>query len=124
MSVTALKGVTEIYKILKTQNLGISGGIYKYRRPINSTKEDIVINSLPITNGYMQKGTYNVNCYVQNIHGMPNTSRLEEIANKVQSILKEYWGEDYVLYIENSQTFEEENQMYYNFRIRLNIIKK
>ena len=42
----------------------INGAIYKDKRPSGSTKEDIVINSLPMTNGFMQNGVFNINIYV------------------------------------------------------------
>lgn len=124
MRATTLTIVTEMYKLLNAHNLGVSGGVYKYVRPMDSNKEDIVINSLPITSEYMQKGVLNVNCYVPNFEqgNVPNTARLNEIALKLQAIIQEYWGSNYVFYIENSQTIENGEEFYYNFRVKVNII--
>ena len=48
---------------LKTA-LASGGGVYKNRRPTDSKKEDIVINSLPVNSEQLQKAVANVNIYV------------------------------------------------------------
>ena len=55
-----------IYELLNVSSVktSISGKIYKNKRPAESTKEDIVINSILMDNEFLQDGTFNVNCYV------------------------------------------------------------
>lgn len=83
----------------------ISGGIYQYQRPDNSKVEDIVVNSLALSNSQLQEGFFNVNCHVPNkqnvvIGGQPQTTqpdivRLKIIAKAVAERLDNYIGSDY-----------------------------
>lgn len=77
----------------------ITGSICKHRRDPNSTKEDIVVNSLPVSNQQLQKGVANVNVHVPDIivtaNGMqdkqPNHERLKALAIQAVDILKDNW---------------------------------
>ena len=131
MKKTVLDGKQWILEILLDANLKISGKIYKDKRPTESQKEDIVINSLTMTNEFLQKGVFNVNCYVpmlsiKNTNGIiqkqKNAKRLKEITNAVYSALDEVWNDDYLLEVTNHQEFEEDNFNYINFRVDLKVI--
>ena len=115
MKKTVLDGKQWILEILLDANLKISGKIYKDKRPTESQKEDIVINSLTMTNEFLQKGVFNVNCYVpmlsiKNTNGIiqkqKNAKRLKEITNAVYSALDEVWNDDYLLEVTNHQELE------------------
>ena len=131
MKKTVLDGKQWILEILLDANLKISDKIYKDKRPTESQKEDIVINSLTMTNEFLQKGVFNVNCYVpmlsiKNTNGIiqkqKNAKRLKEITNAVYSALDEVWNDDYLLKVTNHQEFEEDNFNYINFRVDLKVI--
>ena len=119
--------ILELLLLAGVQN-SISGKIYKDKRPSGSTKEDIVINSLTMTNDYLQNGVFNVNCYVPmisiNTGGITqlqkNNARLKQIADMVYPVLDDIWKNEYNLEIVNHQDFEEGTENYYNFRVSLN----
>lgn len=66
----------------------ITGSVYKYRRPVNSDKEDVVLNSLALDNEQIQTGITNLNLYVPGIEistemgqeQMPDTARMRTLA--------------------------------------------
>lgn len=130
MKRTTLDGKQWILDILLENGIDkfIGGKIYKDERPTDSIAEDIVINSLTMTNGYMQNGVFNVNCYVPRLsithNGITqkkkNYARLSEIADKVYQALNDIWKEDFNLNVVNHQDFEEGDLNYYNFRVEIN----
>lgn len=130
MKRTVLDGKQWILELLLAAGVqnSISGKIYKDKRPTGSTKEDIVINSLTMTNEFMQNGVFNVNVYVPmisvKIDGITqlqkNNARMKVLADMVYPVLNDAWGSDYNLDVVNSQDFEEGNENFYNFRVSLN----
>lgn len=129
MKRTVLDGKQWILERLLEANVHqvIRGKIYKDNRPVNSDKEDIVINSLTMTNGLLQNGVFNVNCYVPKrsitLGGITqyhkDNARLKVIADKVYQALNDVWEEEYHLDVEYHQDFEEQNENYYHFRVQL-----
>ena len=127
---TVLDGKQWILSLLLSANIqnSISGKIYKDKRPTGSDKEDIVINSLTMTNDYMQNGVFNVNIYVPMVsitsNGITqyqkNNARMKVLADLVYPVLNDAWGSGYNLDVVNSQDFEEGNENFYNFRVSLN----
>lgn len=127
---TVLDGKQWILELLLSAGVqnSISGKIYKDKRPSGSTKEDIVINSLTMTNDYMQNGVFNVNIYVPMIsvtsNGITqyqkNNARLKLLADLVYPVLDDAWKDECNLFIVNHQDFEEGNENFYNFRVSLN----
>ena len=130
MKRTVLDGKQWILEFLLAAGVqsSISGKIYKDKRPSGSTKEDIVINSLTMTNDYMQNGVFNVNIYVPmisvTINGVTqlqkNNARLKQLADLVYPVLDDAWTNNYNVDIDNHQDFEEANENFYNFRVSLN----
>lgn len=120
-----------VKRLIETVKPSISGGIFRDRRPSGSVKEDIVVNALPMTADFHQRGVFNVNVYVPFIsvtisgiqQDQPNNSRLKALATIVQDSLHEYYGADYNFYVENVSDFEEqaEKANFINFRVRMNL---
>ncbi|WP_256013110.1 hypothetical protein [Desertivirga xinjiangensis] len=107
-----------------------NGDIYKQQRPLNSRKEDVVVNGLPLNRDDIQRGVLNVNIYVPNLrltvnkvtdNSQPNLIRLKELADIFNGyFLNEVWDEhgDYCFKIQQDNIFEDEyNQHYVNFRV-------
>lgn len=128
---TILDAATAVFKLVNVASVKnvITGGIYKYRRPQNSNKEDIVINTPSLGSGTRQLGVVNVNIYVpdvqQSIDGknvfLVNTARLETLTNLVKPLIEETDGEAYVIMIENFELFDESDINYHFMNIRLRI---
>lgn len=130
---TTLDIVDILYQVINQSVLktSVNGNVYKFSRPVNSGKEDIVINSLPITGGQLQEGFVNVNIHVPNLslnigglqdNTQPDFSRLKSFAAAAVGILQEVWREsgDVNFSIQNQSIFPEPevNEHYVNIRIR------
>lgn len=111
----------------------ISGGVYKFKRPTNSEAEDVVINSLPITNGQLQQAVVNVNVFVpnkvQSIGGyqddeQPDTKRLKLLAELATSDLVDVWepedsyGVNYDVQQQTVIQDDDSKQYYINIRLQ------
>ncbi|WP_159467940.1 hypothetical protein [Dyadobacter sp. 3J3] len=127
---TALDQSTEIFKILKsdpTLAYAITGSIYKSVRPADSKLEDIVVNTIALSDGSLQKGVSNVNIHVVDLQQgpankpffVPNESRLQTLVEILKSILNNIYGSDFSLYIASTALIRqpEINQHYMNIRI-------
>ncbi|HEY4207982.1 MAG TPA: hypothetical protein VGM31_14260 [Puia sp.] len=128
---TTLDIVDILWSRLSESNLkdAITGGIYKHIGPVNSTKEDIVINSLPIVNLDLQTAVANVNIFVpnptQNLNGVqdnsqPNGARLKELGAVAMEILAAQYGADYSFDVQQSVTLPDEASGSWYINIRVN----
>jgi len=87
---TVIDGKEWILQHLNAKRPSISGAIYIDKR-ITIDKEDIVINDIAMSGRQIQRGFFNVNCYVPNLTvtqgstkiQVPNKKRLKEIASEV-----------------------------------------
>lgn len=123
-----------LYQILSSntelKNM-VTGGIYKGERPDSSEKEDIVINTITVTQDLPQQGASNVNIYVPDmsikIAGKPqrkaNTERLRVLTNKVLNILADASVEGLMFWVTNQSVLKEPDvfQHFSNLRIEWNI---
>ena len=105
----------------------ISGSICKHRRDGDSTKEDIVINCLPVPNTQLQNVIANVNIHVPDVavtvNGMsqkqPNILRLQALSEQAIGILSDNWDStlNYDVQQENIIEDREAGDHYVNIRI-------
>lgn len=125
-----LQAVDIVFSHLKGSvlDMAITGQIMKHRRIANSTKEDVVINSLALNNTQLQRGILNVNIHVPNLsipteqtgvrdNGYPNSVRLNQLTDLAIPILKDTWGADYDFDIEQINLITEETSSFNNIRI-------
>jgi len=107
----------------------ITGGIFKHIRPVNSDKEDVVINSLPNVNKDLAEAVCNVNVFVPNksqlLNGVqdksqPDSARLKELATLLSITLEDQWGEDYNFDVQQSVLIRDETSGGWYYNIRLN----
>ena len=134
MATTSSEAVNLLYQHIKASELmlgdhKVSGGLYKLQRPIQSVKEDIVINALPLNREQLQEGLLNVNVYVPNLslqlngltdNSQPNTARLTELTKIGSDVLNEIDGPgaEYSFILQQEVVFEDtNNQHYINFRL-------
>src|SRR5689334_5227981 len=114
---STLNAVDLLYGILKSSSSvtnAISGKVYKDNRPMNSQKEDVVINSLPINMEQIQQALINVNVHVPNlrlnINGVtdntqPDLARLDTLTTLVMTAVKDRVGTDYWFFIQQQTLF-------------------
>lgn len=89
---TSFDVVDKVYALLNIAAVKatIDGHIWKHRRPINNSKRDIVIVSLPIDGApIIQKGTFFVNIFCKNFdNGLPNEVVLKATLLAARSALE------------------------------------
>ena len=125
-----------VYKLLSGSNelkSTLSGGVYYSNdRPDGSTKEDVVINTITMTQDYLpQLATSNVNIYVADIarridgveQSKPNHKRLEELTAIVLKVLREARIDGLKLIPESQSVLNDTSvkQHFCNIRIAWNI---
>lgn len=113
-----------LFDLTKNSSLAsaITGKIRKGQRPVNSDKEDIVINCLPINNEPLQKCVANVNiyvpCFIIKENGVqtdaPDFARLETLSAMAVTAFKNVreiqdwhleWQQQTILKDENSKSW-------------------
>lgn len=68
----------DFYDIVKRTEIAhqVNGDVYKSGlRPVDSTKEDVVVKITTVNAEQVQKGVVTITIYVPNIDGLPNSSR-------------------------------------------------
>lgn len=128
---TTFEAVDAIYKVLNDGGFEslITGRMYKdVERPTGSTKEDVVINCLPMSNDQVQLATINVNIYVPDLEikvdskpqFIKNTMRLKSLADAAISLLEFVADDLHDFYIESQGVVPELSihQHYVNLRIQ------
>lgn len=110
----------------------ISGGVYIMKRPTSSTKEDVVVNTITISQEYYpQIAACNVNIHVPDMvvtiggvqQTMPNIARLKVLSEMAVNALRLAKIDGTALSVEFQKIIEEEDikQSYTNIRITLTI---
>lgn len=105
---TGLQMVKDGYELINVDaiNALITGKVYMFQRPQNSSLQDIVLNTLIITNDQLQNGVFNVNIHCPNlkltINGesdvtQPDIAKLTEVASAIVQIVADYNGFDFYL---------------------------
>lgn len=126
---TTLDIIDILYDQLKDSALktAVSGGIYKNERPDDSTKEDVVINCLPVSGSQLQYATPNVNIYVPDLQikiagkpqYKPDFPRLKTLAGLASQLLRKVATPEYSYEIAFQGELREEatNQRFINIRL-------
>lgn len=103
----------------------ITGSIAR-RRPPNSDKEDIIVNSLGLSFSQIQRGIVNVNIHVPNIdftaNGVtdteyPNYVRLKELTEIAIPVLKNYIGKGFYFQVQQQLDIKEAKSSFSNIRL-------
>lgn len=128
MAYTTEEIKTRLYRYLTQETQvreKITGSIYKDRRPYRSNLEDIVINSLPADNEFLQTGYLNVNCHVpymatqQVDERVLNSRRIGEVSRMMLTALEDIWTEMFNTEVEYHNLIEDQGECYYNFRVKI-----
>ncbi len=125
---------TILFQKLKASAISseITGGIYKRKRPLNSVKEDIVVNTITLSQDFHpQLGTSNVNIHVPDVsvsisgvsQKMPNEARMKELSEMVISLIRDSFVQGLLMNLESQTviTDPETDQHYVNIRVNWNI---
>jgi hypothetical protein len=119
-----------LYDLLKNSSLksAITGKVYKRQRPVNSNLEDVVINSLPITNEQLQQCVSNVNVFVPNekitvgetVDSVANEARLKQLVALAVTVLTDGINGQFTWDIQQQTLIkdDESESHYINIRIQ------
>lgn len=122
--------ITDIlYEAIKAHGFTISGGVYKFVRPVNSNKVDIVVGSLPVNGEQIQTAVANINIFAPNLqlvingvqdNSQPDWNTLKNVTELVVGFLKEKIGNDYWFRFQQQNFFADpEAKSYYsNIRVK------
>lgn len=122
-----------LYSALSAASIGLTGGIYfDDERPIDSTKEDIAINTPTLNggHGHPQNGYSNINIYVpvkkiktaEGYRTVRNRTRERELVKKVSAVI-EAMNVEGVNYVEseNKEQSTDGRETFCNVRVFWNI---
>lgn len=132
---TSMDAMQEIKSVLdssaQVSGVNINGEVRIASRKLNSTKEDIIINTATFSSAQIQEGVFNVNVHLPNLKGQasenptmidntqPNLDRIIEIGNAVVSAMNEAWLFDSHFSMDNGAIIERDaNDWYVNIRVR------
>jgi hypothetical protein len=126
--ITTLDIIDKVYQVLQQSQLKtmITGKIYKVRRPAGSLLEDVVINSLPVSNTAIQTCILNVNIHVQNKpvqsdsaidNTLPDYERLAILSEKAMADLSDKWDSVSNFDVQQQNIIEDGDSHYSNIRI-------
>ncbi|MFS0489891.1 hypothetical protein [Leadbetterella byssophila] len=113
----------------------LTGGVYKRQRPLNSTKEDVVINTIAVSmTSTPQQARSNVNIYVKDldvvIDGLaqkqPNDARMKALADLAITAIKGIKIDGISVFVSQMGNFEERDiyQHFVNLRVDWHIHTK
>lgn len=123
---TILFGILNGSALVKS---AINGGVYKTRRPLNSQKEDIVVNTIALTQEHLpQLGTSNINIHVPDMtvtiagvqQQMPNDAKMDAVAKIICDVVRAAVIPGIACSIENQTTIEEAEIKQHFVNIRIN----
>lgn len=117
-----------LYAWLKGGTLAgmVSGSLYKDKRPLNSTKEDIIISVLARDAGsQIQRATANVNIYIPDIRrgseSVENQPRLREVAEQAASEMEYAHFGDRIYELDSQEIFEASGADWHVINNRISI---
>lgn len=132
---TAMDAMEEIKLALDNSyhisTVGLTGEIRILSRKLNSTKEDIIINTVTVNAGQIQEGLFNVNVHMPNLKGQPSENptmvdntqpdltRMIEIGNAAIDTLNEVWQYDSHFSIDNAgEPIRDDKEWFLNILVR------
>lgn len=114
--------ISSVYTLLS----GMNKPLYKLEKPAkNVHTEYIVVNSLPINSGVLQKCYVNVNYHVKDLSpGIPNMTLLESATASLMVILTSNSSSGILIDFESQEYIKEEslNEHYSNIKVSVKII--
>lgn len=129
---TGNDSVNDVYSLLNLPALTsvITGNIYKYHKPLNSKKINVVINSLTLSNAPLQSGIVNVNIHAPNLpaseidgvsdSNFPNSTLLNDLAKIAIHLLDTQWRETFHTDVDTSPNMLQDNDGTWYINIRVN----
>lgn len=104
--ITTIELASIVYKIVK--NSGVTavtgGGVYLRNRPLNASKDDIVIGNLSVANVELQKSTALINIYAKDVfdgkNHIPNLKKLKDATEFLLPLFRDRWLEEHKTWID------------------------
>lgn len=122
--------INYIWDVLDAAKGQITCPIYKITKPTNVTPDEfIVINTLPISTGVLQKVIANVNYHVKDIdvkNGLPDMATLQTKTASVVTLLDDTAASGCMVDFDTQEYFRESdiNSHYSNLRFSVKIVNE
>lgn len=126
---TGNQSVDDVYGLLIGVN-GVTGSIFKYKRPLNSKKVDVVINSLTLNASVLQQGIVNINIHAPNrtdikFDGVSDNSfadnlTLEYICGQIIPMVDCQWKETFHTDVDTAPNMLQDSDGTWYINIRVN----
>lgn len=113
--------VDQIYQLLS------SVSVKKYKdckKTTDNPDQYIVVNSLPVNGGRVQRCFMNVNCHVKDIaEGVPNRAKLDEMATAILALIEKKTTSTLLIDVDRQELIREEQlgEHYMNLRFSVRI---
>lgn len=130
MMKTGGDSINDVMELLAPMKTMINGAIYKYHKPLNSKKVNIIIGSLTLTNATLQSGIVNVNIHAPNLPpvntdgvtdaNFPNSPLLESLSKSAIELLDAQWKDDFHTDIDTLPNLNQDNDGTWYINIRVN----
>ncbi len=128
---TSLEMVDDVFALVDVAALksAITGNIYKYHKPLNSKKINVVVDALTLDTQPWQSGVVNVNIHAANLPSVttegvsdpnfPNSVLLSNLAKIAVGLLDEVYKEGFHTSIETAPALlqDADNTWYINIRV-------
>lgn len=115
---------TNVFKLLNVPSVKatIDGGIYKFNRPINSAKRDIVISVPEYNTGQLNTGYIDINIHVPNLNvgndqTNPDLVKMQTVVDAILPLLSSSTGVGFSVVTAGVLKRENNGQWYANIRV-------
>jgi hypothetical protein len=128
-TMTSFDAVDKVYQQIKDTpfTAALQGGLYKMKRPVNSTTEDAVINSLGMPGTQVQQGVVNLNIHLPNLsleingkqdNSQPDFIRAQQLAALAIQQVQEFYTEEYWFLFQQQNIIQsDDTEIIVNIRI-------
>ncbi|MFD1770873.1 hypothetical protein [Sphingobacterium suaedae] len=137
--ISSLEDVKQVLEMADVKsNTGLTGDVLILMRVLNSSKEDIVLNSSKAGAEQITVNPINVNIHIPNLKNQPGATpntvdntqpdikRMEEVGRVVIEVLDDYRGFDFFLRVDSAGEVipDGKNGFYYNIVIWYTYLRK
>ena len=129
---TGNQSVDDVFSLLDVPLLKglIDGDIYKYHKPLNSKRTNVIVNSLTLNTQPLQEGIVNVNIHAPNLKpvttdgvpdsGFPDSVKLGSLALVATSLLDTQFKDNFHTDIDTAPSMLQDSDGSWYINIRVN----
>lgn len=127
---TGNNSVDDVFGLITSLDAMIDGAIYKYHKPLNSKRTNVVVNSLTLSVAPLQQGIVNVNIHAPNLNPVtadgvsdsqfPDSIKLNQLATVASGLLDCQWKDEFHTDIDTAPSMLQDSDGTWYINIRVN----